>query len=130
MMRGQLLFRPGTVLLVIFIALFGYFVFSWASGSISGTGQQALQSQEEALDCSRLDVDFLGLTDDSNSTTVSFQVNMDVDDVKVSFQGKENRTVEIESLRQQELASAKARGNSYSDILVVVDGCGKVFRYQ
>lgn len=49
----------GNSLLVAFMALFGYFVFIWASSGISGAGDQALEDQQDAIECSQLQVDLL-----------------------------------------------------------------------
>jgi hypothetical protein len=130
MIKGQLAFKPGTILLLVFIAVFGLFVYNWASSSVGETGNQTIEDQAEALECSRLSVEFLNFRQESNFTSVSFQFNQPVETANVNFRGKENKSVEIQRLKEGSMRTAEANGTGYSNVYISTEGCGKVFSYK
>jgi hypothetical protein len=125
-----MMFRPGTVLLIIFIAGFGFFVYNWATGSIDSTGDKALDEQKKAIECSQLTADFLRFGEEGNSTRITFQLTQDVETAEVDFRGERNSSIRLENLSKDSIHTAEANGTGYSDVYITTDGCGKTFSYR
>ncbi|PSG99994.1 MAG: hypothetical protein BRC28_01750 [Nanohaloarchaea archaeon SW_4_43_9] len=130
MRKGQFMFKPGTLVLMLFIAVFGFFVYNWISGSVTDTGDQVIQDQSNTIECSRLDVDFLDLSYSENSTRISFRVNRDIEHLSASFKGGRNTTVQVHDVKQESIATASVNGTNYSEVRLKIDGCDQVFDYE
>lgn len=130
MIKGQLKFKPGTILLFFFIAGFGFFMYNWVSGSIQATGEESLNDQSSAIQCSGIDVDFIEFREENSSTVLTFQVNQDADRADVSFRGERNSSVRIEGVENGAIQTAQVNGTGYSNAYVMVGGCETPFRYR
>ena len=124
------MFKPGTLVLILLIAVFGFFVYNWISGSVTDTGDQVIQDQSNAIECSRLDVDFLNLSYSENSTRVSFRVNRDIEHLSARFEGGKNTTVQVHDIKRESIATASVNGTNYSEVRLKIDGCDQVFDYE
>ncbi|MFQ3275322.1 MAG: hypothetical protein ACI9LV_000334 [Candidatus Nanohaloarchaea archaeon] len=130
MSKGQLKFKPGTILLFVFIAGFGFFMYNWASGSIQDTGDDAMMDQRSAIQCSQINVDFIGFREDDDSTVLTFQINEYADKVDVSFRGESNSSVRLQSIEKNTIQTARVNGTGYSNTYVFVDSCETPFSYR
>ncbi|PSH01631.1 MAG: hypothetical protein BRC27_01515 [Nanohaloarchaea archaeon SW_10_44_10] len=130
MRKGQFMFKPGTLVLMLFIAVFGFLVYNWISGSVTDTGDQVIQDQSSAIECSRLDVDFLDLSYSENSTRISFRVNRDIEHLSARFEGGKNTTVQVHDIKRESIATASVNGTNYSEVRLKIDGCDQVFDYE
>jgi len=54
--KGAALLKPGTLLLFVFMAAFGFGVYSWASTSLIETREDSLNDQNNAIECSTLEI--------------------------------------------------------------------------
>lgn len=90
--KGALLFKPGTIIMMFFIAIFGFVVFNWASDnvidSVGDSGDQATQ----AIECSRLETELIDTVSSGNSTQVSYIINKDVEEVYVAAESSNGHT--------------------------------------
>lgn len=91
--KGALLFKPGTIIMMFFIAVFGFVVFNWASDnvidSVGDSGDQATQ----ALECSRLETELIDTVEAGNSTQISYIINMDIEEVYIAAESSNGDTV-------------------------------------
>lgn len=122
--------KPGTVLIVLFIALLGFFVYNWAADSITETGDTTLQEQQNVLGCSELDIEIMDFSPQENVTKASFSSNQETENVSVVFVGENNVTVEFDRLQPRSMETASASGTGYSDVYIEVLGCGRVASYR
>lgn len=119
--------RPGTLLLLVLMLVIGFTIMSWASGSVF-TGDSG-QQQENAIDCSNLDLDFVYSNSNSTHETVYFRVNMPVEAVMITFQGRENTSHVVEQPQMHRIYEASADTASFSSVEGRVASCEtRVFR--
>lgn len=122
--------KPGTVLLIFFIAAFGLFVFNWTSGSIQDTGEEALEDQRSAIDCSNLEIDFVQFNSFNGSTQLLFRLNQDVETADIGFRGSQNDSVRIENINETDLNRAVVNGTGFDNVVVRTGECGQGFSYR
>lgn len=122
--------KPGTVLLVFFIAVFGFFVFNWTSGSIQDTGEDALEDQQTAIDCSNLEIDFVQFNSFNGSTQLLFRLNQDIETAAIGFRGSQNDTVRIVNINETDLNRAVVNGTAYDNVVVRTGVCDQGFSYR
>lgn len=122
--------KPGTVLLIFFIAVFGLFVFNWSSGSIQDTGEEALEDQRSAIDCSNLEIDFVQFNSFNGSTQLLFRLNQDVETADIGFRGSQNDSVRIENINETDLNRAVVNGTGFDNVVVRTGECGQGFSYR
>lgn len=122
--------KPGTVLIVVFIAVLGFFVYSWSADSITNTGDKTLQEQQNVIDCSKLDIEIMDFSPQDNVTKVSFSSNQETENVSAVFVGENNVTAEFDRLQPRSMETARASGTGYSNVYIEVQGCGRVASYR
>lgn len=81
--EGELLFRPGTLVLLFFIAVFGFAVFNWAANNVIASVEKSGDEGTQAIDCSELDAKVIAISEANNRTKVSFVINKEVEEVYV-----------------------------------------------
>jgi len=83
--KGAALLKPGTLLLFVFMAAFGFGVYSWASTSLIETREDSLNDQNNAIECSTLEISNAGIQTTENGVKLFFESNKDLEHVNVNF---------------------------------------------
>ncbi|MFB6143995.1 MAG: hypothetical protein ABEJ98_01665 [Candidatus Nanohaloarchaea archaeon] len=81
--KGALLFKPGTLILMFFIAVFGLVVFNWASDSVTDSVDSSTRKGTQAIKCSDLKMEVVDTISAENSTELVFVVNKKLKSVYV-----------------------------------------------
>ncbi|MFB6191024.1 MAG: hypothetical protein ABEJ64_01200 [Candidatus Nanohaloarchaea archaeon] len=125
MMRGNALMRPGTIFIVAVGLVIGLGVYNWS--------EQLFPSPEKndssrAIDCSTLDVNFLGQEDNGTHHTVFVQPSRRVSYAVVFEGSQDNFTRIVESSPAGEVTELTAPISPVQGVRAKVDGCSRVFR--
>lgn len=126
---GSLLFRPGTIFLFVMIALMGFGMYTWANTSIGKTSEQSIQSQNNAIECSGLEITEEGIKTTQNQTKVFFEVNRDVEQVDLNFEGEINVNKSVEDVERGEIRTVAANISNMSSVSLKTPRCDQVFRF-
>lgn len=81
--QGALLFKPGTLIMFFFIAVFGFIVFNWASGTVTDSVDDSGQQGQTAIECSNLKTEVLDINKAENGSRISFIVNKQLEEVYI-----------------------------------------------
>jgi hypothetical protein len=128
--KGALLLRPGTLVLFVFIAAFGFGVYSWASSSLNETREDSLEGQTDAIVCSNLEISEEGLQVSEEQVTLFFEVNRDVERVDLSFEGNETITKTIRLVQKDRIQSATVELSDFSSVSLRIPDCSRIFEFE
>jgi hypothetical protein len=128
--KGALLLRPGTLVLFVFIAAFGFGVYSWASSSLNETREESLEGQTDAIVCSNLEISEEGLQVSEEQVTLFFEVNRDVERVDLSFEGNETITKTIRLVQKDRIQSATVELSDFSSVSLRIPDCSRIFEFE
>lgn len=128
--KGALLLRPGTLVLFVFIAAFGFGVYSWASSSLNETREDSLEGQTDAIVCSNLEISEEGLQVSEEQVTLFFEVNRDVERVDLSFEGNETFTKTIRLVQKDRIQSATVELSDFSSVSLRIPDCSRIFEFE
>lgn len=124
---NELIIRPGTLFLFVLIAALGIGMFTWASDYMTQTGEQSLEEQRQAIDCSGLDVDFRGNSTNETHTTFYIEFDQPVEAAIAEFSGEINYTHTETDFRTGELRGFSAPFHDIDGLNVYVQNCDRVF---
>lgn len=129
MPKGQLKFKPGTIILALFIAIAGYAIFTLVSGDMQSLNDKTLEDRQKTFDCSTLNIEFVDVREENNTLEVFFRPNRDLERVNVGFRGQDNSTRIIRDLRSSRLQNASATGN-FSSVHIKASSCSQIFSWR
>ncbi|PSG98766.1 MAG: hypothetical protein BRC29_01400 [Nanohaloarchaea archaeon SW_7_43_1] len=130
MSKGQLILNPGMALLIVLIAFLGFFVYSWSADSVTSTGNETLQEQQNVIGCTKLNIEIVEFNSEDNSTSVSFRSDREFENISVVFLGENNMTQNFDKVEPQEIETATVSGTRYSNVIIEAQGCGRVTSYR
>lgn len=130
MKREGAFLRPGTILLFVFIALFGFGMYNWAITNISDTRESSLKNQANAIECSGLEIYEQGIQTSEDRVTLFFEVNRDVEQVDLNFEGEKNVTRTVRLVQKGRIQSATANMSNFSSVSLKTRECSRVFRFE
>lgn len=128
-MRGQLNFKPGTIILFFFIAIAGYAIYTLVSGNMYDIGESASEDRDSVLKCSELDIEFLDVGESGENISIFFRSNRDLSGVEIGFK-ESNTTRLVEDVEAGEMYNATLNVSSYSNIFIETDECPKAYWWQ
>ena len=128
--KGAVPFKPGTVFLLVLIAVLGYGMFIWADANVGKANKTSLEDQKNAIVCSNIEVSNEGIQESQNQTTLFFSTNMDVEKLNFEFNGTKIVTKTLESVERDQLESVSVNITEFSSVSAKVPDCGRDFRFQ
>lgn len=126
-LTNELIIRPGTLFLFVLIAALGIGMFTWASDYMQTSGEQSLEEQRKAIDCSGLEINFRGNSTNETHTTFYIEVDQPVEAAVAEFSGEQNYTHTETDFRSGELRGFSAPFHDIKSLKVYVRNCERVF---
>lgn len=122
--------RPGTILLFVFIALFGFGMYNWTITNLSETRESSLEDQSNAIACSGLEINEQGIQTSEDRVTLFFEVNKDVDEVDLNFEGEKNITRTVRLVQKGKIQSSTVNMSNFSSVSLKTRECSRVFEFE
>jgi len=130
MTRKGAFLRPGTVLLFVFIALFGFGMYNWAITNIGETRENSIENQNNAIACSGLEIANQGIQRSEDQVTLFFESNRDVERLDLNFEGERNVTRTVRLVQKGKIESATANMSNFSSVSLKTRECSRVFEFE
>ena len=130
MTRKGAFLRPGTILLFVFIALFGFGMYNWATTNLSDTRESSLEDQNNAIACSGLEIYEQGIQTSEDRVTLFFEVNRDVERVDLNFEGEKNITRTVRLVQKGRIQSSTVNMSNFSSVSLKTRECSRVFQFE
>lgn len=92
MRKGSLLFKPGTIITMFFIAVLGVLVLNWASENVIDSVDNSGDQATHAIRCSNIETEVVDSVTFGNTTEISYIINTDVEKVYVAAESSEGFT--------------------------------------
>lgn len=127
-MKGQM-FKPGTVALVIFIAIVGYMSYTLVSGNVNEIGETASDERKAAMDCSELDVNFVEVDEKDRNVTVFFRSSDDLSGISIGFEGL-NTTRTMTDIQANTIHNATVNVSDFDNIYIETARCPDAYRWR
>jgi len=124
---NDFLVKPGTAMMIIFIAAFGIMMFTWTSNYFTTQGESSQEKQENVLDCSSLEISIVDIEQKNSSVEAFFRSNKKVDRIYVNFEGARNVTKLVNDISPGSLQTASANLSNASRLYFSPEGCSKIF---
>jgi len=129
-LKGSAFLKPGTMLLFIFMAAFGYGVFNWATTNLSETRDNSLNQQSNAIECSNLEITEQGLRTSGDRVTLFFEVNRDVERVDLNFEGERNIKRTVRLVQEGRIQSSTANLSEFDNVVLKTPHCSRIFKFE
>jgi len=127
-MGANSLLRPGTLFVMVLAVGVGFAVFGWTGDILEDTEKGPAEQSSRAVECSKLDVDFIGEDRNSTHQTIYVQADQDVQTMAVIFYGEEkNITRLVDYGPATSVSEISASVPDAEDIEVQVQGCSRTF---
>lgn len=124
----NVILKPGTVLLAVFMISLGLIMFNWTSGFFQDSDQKAEEDRKNLEKCSGLNIDIVDVSVEGDNVTTFFSVNKQMKTVYVNFEGYRNVTKSVENVAPGSLRTASAKISNISEVYFKAKGCSQVFR--
>lgn len=97
--EGAMTSRPETLVMMLFVGVFGILIFSWASNNLMSSVKDSGERGSRAVECSEFKAEVVDINPSENSTEISFIINKEVEQVYVLAETAEgvNTTESVES---------------------------------
>lgn len=124
---ANLLMKPGSILIILLIGAVLVGLVGWAENTFQNSEKESLEDQDQAIECSSVNVDFVDQRKEGENYTVYLQVNEPVEALMVQFEGSDNATRIIEDVETNSIVKASAPLDSLSKVKARVKGCDRIF---
>lgn len=128
--KGSTFLKPGTLLLFVFMAAFGYGMFNWATTNLAETRDNSMSQQSNAIECSNLEITEQGLRTSDNRVTLFFKVNRDVERVDLNFEGERNVTRTVRLVQEGRIQSSTANLSDFDNVVLKTPDCSRIFEFK
>jgi hypothetical protein len=128
--KGSMLLRPGTIFLFVLIAALGIGMYSWAETTIGQTRKDSIDNQNNAIGCSTLEISKADIQISRNQTKLFFEVNKDVEKVKLDFEGEKSVSKTVEPVEKSKIETVAVNISNFSSVSAETPKCNRVFRFK
>ncbi len=128
--KGELLLKPGTLIIFVFIGLLGLGMYFWVNSSLDDTREDSFEDQSDAITCSNIKISNEGIQTSGDRITVFFESNTDLERVDLNFEGDRNVSKTVNVVEANRIYSSTANMSDYSKILLKTPDCSRIFRFE